>query len=95
MSPDPVDVDDDDAVDAVASDLTRPAMAAATAPDAEDDADELPSYLRVVGPDRCSAAKRSPTTSPAAEARRLDESEFGDVDVEHDERRREDDDSRR
>lgn len=46
MSPDPVDVDDDDTVDAVASDLTRPAMAAATAPETEDDADELPSYLR-------------------------------------------------
>ena len=49
MSPDPVDVDDDDAVDAVAADLTQPAMAAATAPDTEDDADELPSYLRSSG----------------------------------------------
>jgi F0F1-type ATP synthase assembly protein I len=51
MSPDPLDGDDDDAVDAVASDLglTRPAMAAATAPDTEDDADELPSYLRSSG----------------------------------------------
>ena len=49
MSPDPVDIDDDDAVDAVAADLTRPAMATATAPDVEDDADELPSYLRASG----------------------------------------------
>lgn len=43
MSPDPVDVDDDEAVDVV-NDLTQPAMAAASAPDT--DADELPSYLR-------------------------------------------------
>jgi hypothetical protein len=49
MSPDPVDVDDDDAVEAVASDLTQPAMASAAAPDTEDDADELPSYLRSSG----------------------------------------------
>lgn len=51
MSPDPLDVDDDaldyDAPDSVASDMTRPAMAAATAPDT--DADELPSYLRSSG----------------------------------------------
>ena len=49
MSPDPVDVDDDDADDAVAADLTRPAMQVATAPATEDDADELPSYLRSSG----------------------------------------------
>jgi hypothetical protein len=49
MSPDAVDIDDDDADDAVAADLTRPAMAAATVPDVEDDADELPSYLRSSG----------------------------------------------
>ncbi len=49
MSPDPVDVDDDDAVEAVAADLTQPAMARAAAPDTEDDADELPSYLRSSG----------------------------------------------
>jgi hypothetical protein len=47
MSPDPLDVDDDDAGDAIASDMTRPAMAAASAPDTE--ADELPSYLRSSG----------------------------------------------
>ncbi|HKV19566.1 MAG TPA: hypothetical protein VJR50_11070 [Mycobacterium sp.] len=46
MSPDPLDVDDD--VDgAVSSDMTRPSMAVATAPDT--DADELPSYLRSSG----------------------------------------------
>jgi F0F1-type ATP synthase assembly protein I len=49
MSPDPLDVDDDDAVDAVAAEPTRTAMAAATAQDTEDDADELPSYLRSSG----------------------------------------------
>jgi F0F1-type ATP synthase assembly protein I len=50
MSPDPVDIDDDDAVDAVAADLglTRPALAV-TKPDTDDDADELPSYLRSSG----------------------------------------------
>jgi hypothetical protein len=47
MSPDPLDVDDDDAGDAIAFDMTRPAMAAASAPDTE--ADELPSYLRSSG----------------------------------------------
>ena len=49
MSPDPVDIDDDDAVEAVAADLTKPAMAAATKPETVDDADELPSYLRSSG----------------------------------------------
>jgi hypothetical protein len=50
MSPDPVDIDDEDAVDAVAADLglTRPALAV-TKPDTDDDADELPSYLRSSG----------------------------------------------
>jgi len=47
ISPDPLDVDDDDVDDSVSSDLTRPSMAVATAPDA--DADELPSYLRSSG----------------------------------------------
>jgi hypothetical protein len=47
MSPDPLDIDDDDAVDAVASDKTRPALPVATT--TEDDADELPSYLRSSG----------------------------------------------
>lgn len=84
MSPDPVDVDDDDAVDAVAADLTRPAMPAATAPDTEDDADELPSYLRssagtLFGGDTVAddLARRR--------GGRPDELEFGDVhaDVEH------------
>ena len=49
MSPDPVDIDDDDAIEAVAADLTKPAMAAATKPETVDDADELPSYLRSSG----------------------------------------------
>ncbi len=51
MSPDPVDIDDDDAVAAVAADLglTRPALAAATKPETDDEADELPSYLRSSG----------------------------------------------
>src|SRR5690349_2339517 len=50
MSPDPVDIDDEDAVDAVAADLglTRPALAV-TKPDTDDNADELPSYLRSSG----------------------------------------------
>jgi hypothetical protein len=48
MSPDPLDVDDEDAAGSIA-DLTRPAMAAATRQDTEDDADELPSYLRSSG----------------------------------------------
>ena len=47
MSPDPLDVDDDDAIDPEASDMTRPAMSVATAPDT--DADELPSYSAFVG----------------------------------------------
>ncbi|WNG93432.1 hypothetical protein [Mycobacterium sp. ITM-2016-00318] len=47
MSPDPLDVDDDDVSDSDSADMTRPSMAAATAPDT--DADELPSYLRSSG----------------------------------------------
>jgi hypothetical protein len=47
MSPDPLDVDDDDVGDSGSADMTRPSMAAATAPDT--DADELPSYLRSSG----------------------------------------------
>ncbi len=86
MSPDPldVDVDDDDAVDAVASDVTRPAMAAATPPETEDDADELPSYLRSSG-----ASLFGGETAADDPARRggagLDDLEFGAADVEHDE----------
>jgi len=45
MSPDPVDLDDDEADEAV-NDLTRPALAVTAAPGADEDADELPSYLR-------------------------------------------------
>ncbi len=48
MSPDAVDLDDDEAVDAIA-DLTEPATGTATAQDTDEDADELPSYLRASG----------------------------------------------
>jgi hypothetical protein len=85
MSPDPVDIDDDDAVDAVAADLglTRPALAAATKPDTEDDADDLPSYLRssgqtLFGGDTVAddlARRGSP---------RYDDLDLDDRDVEHD-----------
>jgi hypothetical protein len=90
MSPDPLDVDDDDAVGAGASDMTRPAMAAATAPDTETDADELPSYLRssggtLFGGDTVAddiARRRGPS---------LDDLEYGEIGVEHDEDLDEDD----
>jgi F0F1-type ATP synthase assembly protein I len=81
MSPDPLDVDDDDAVDAVAANPTRTAMAV---PDTEDDADELPSYLRSSG-----ATLFGGDTVADDLARRgggrLDDLEFGEHDVEHDE----------
>ena len=84
MSPDPVDVDDDDAVEAVASDLTQPAMAVATAPDIEDDSAELPSYLRSSG-----GTLFGGETVADDIARRgrpsYDDLDLGDVDVEHDE----------
>jgi hypothetical protein len=82
MSPDPVDVDDD-AVEAVAADLTQPAMASAAAPDTEDDADELPSYLRSGG------TLFGGETVADDIARRgrpsYDDLDLGDVDAEHDE----------
>ena len=84
MSPDPVDVDEEDAVEAVASDLTQPAMAKATAPDIEDDADELPSYLRTSG-----GTLFGGDTVADDIARRgrpsIDDLERRDIDVEHDE----------
>ena len=84
MSPDPVDVEDD-AVDAVASDLTRPAVAAATAPDTEDDADALPSYLRSsAGPLFGGETVADDIARRGGVVRRGD-LEFGDVDLEHDE----------
>ena len=86
MSPDPVDVDDDDAVDAVASDLglTRPAMAAATAPETDDDADELPSYLRSSAGTLFSGETVADDIARRGGAR-LDNLEFGDEHDEHDE----------
>lgn len=82
MSPDPVDIDDDDAVDAVADlGLTRPAMAAATAPDAEDDADELPSYLRSSGGTLFGGETVADDLARRGSPR-LDDLEFGDTDVE-------------
>ena len=85
MSPDPVDVDDDDAVDAVASDLTRPAMAAATLPDTEDDADALPSYLRSSAGPLFGGDTVADDIARRGGGGRLDDSEFGDVELEHDE----------
>ena len=86
MSPDPVDIDDDDAVAAVAADLglTRPALAATTKPDTDDEADELPSYLRSSGqtavrrrdgrrrpgPPRSPALRRPRPRRPRGRARR-------------------------
>jgi hypothetical protein len=89
MSPDPLDIDDDDAVEAVASDLglTRPAMAAATAPDTEDDADELPTYLRSSGQTLFGGDSVADDLARRGDGR-LDGLEFGD-DLEHDD---EDDD---
>lgn len=83
MSPDPLDIDDDDAVDAVASDMTRPAIAAATAPEAEDDADELPSYLRSSGATLFGGDTVADDVARRGGSR-LDDLEFGTVD-EHDE----------
>ncbi|GFG52618.1 hypothetical protein CQY20_01205 [Mycolicibacterium agri] len=92
MSPDPVDIDDEDAVDAVAADLglTRPAMAA-TKPDTDtDDDQELPSYLRssggtLFGGDSVAddLARRGST--------RLDDLEFGASDTHVDEEEAEED----
>ncbi|OBA88067.1 hypothetical protein A5662_25520 [Mycobacteriaceae bacterium 1482268.1] len=80
MSPDPVDIDDDDAVEAVASDQGRPAPTATT--DTEDDV--LPSYLRSSG----GTLFGGDTVADEAARRRgpaLDDLEFGAVDLEHDE----------
>ncbi|WP_123028893.1 hypothetical protein [Mycolicibacterium stellerae] len=85
MSPDPVDIDDADAVDAVASDLTRPAMAAATAPDTEDDADALPSYLRSSAGPLFGGDTVADDIARRGGGGRLGDFEFGDVEVDHDE----------
>ena len=85
MSPDPVDVDDDDAVEAVAADLTRPAMAVATAPDTEDDADALPSYLRSSAGPLFGGETVADDIARRGGAARVDDFEVGDADLEHDE----------
>ena len=85
MSPDPVDVDDDDAVDSVASDLTRPAMAAATMPDTEDDDDALPSYLRSSAGPLFGGDTVADDIARRGGGGRLEDSDFGDVELEHDE----------
>jgi hypothetical protein len=93
MSPDPLDIDDDDAVDAVASDLglTRPAMAAATAPDTRDDADELPSYLRSSGQTLFGGDSVADDLARRGGGR-LDDLEFGgDTGLDHDDHDEDDD----
>jgi hypothetical protein len=85
MSPDPVDVDDDDAGEAVAADLTRPAMAVATAPDTDDDADALPSYLRSSAGPLFGGETVADDIARRGGAARVDDFEFGDVHLEHDE----------
>jgi len=87
MSPDPLDIDDDDAVEAVASDLglTQPAMAAASAPDTRDDADELPSYLRSSGQTLFGGDSVADDLARRGGGR-LDDIEFGgDATLDHDE----------
>ena len=89
MSPDPVEVDD--ASDA-ASDLTRPAMVAATAPDTEDDADALPSYLRSSAGPLFGGDTLADDIARRGGGARADDFEFGDVDLEHDEHDEHDED---
>jgi hypothetical protein len=89
MSPDPVEVDD--ASDA-ASDLTRPAMVAATAPDTEDDADALPSYLRSSAGPLFGGDTLADDIARRGGGARVDDFEFGDVDLEHDEHDEHDED---
>ena len=86
MSPDAldVDVDDDDAVDAVASDMTRPAMPAASPPETEDEADELPSYLRSSGAGLFGGDTVADDLTRRGGAG-LDDLEFGAVGAEQDE----------
>ena len=80
MSPDPLDVDDNSG-DIAGSGLTRPSMAAATAPDT--DADELPSYLRSSG---ASLFDDDPVSEGFTRRGRasLDDLEFGATDIDHD-----------
>ncbi len=85
MSPDPLDVDDDDAVGDAGADMTRPAMAAATAPDTEDDADELPSYLRSSGGTLFGGDSVADDLARRGGRSSLDDMEFGDTGVTRDE----------
>lgn len=81
MSPDPLDVDDDDAIDPEASDMTRPAMSVATAPDTE--ADELPSYLRSSGGTLFGGDSVADDLARRGRPS-LDDLEYGEIGVEHD-----------
>jgi hypothetical protein len=81
MSPDPLDVDDDDAIDPEASDMTRPAMSVATAPD--NDADELPSYLRSSGGTLFGGDSVADDLARRGRPS-LDDLEYGEIGVEHD-----------
>ncbi len=84
MSPDPVDVDDDEAVEAVSDlSLTRPALAAATRPDTEDDVDELPSYLRSSGQTLFGGETIADDLGRRGSPR-YDDLDLGEADVEHD-----------
>jgi hypothetical protein len=76
MSPDPLDVDDDDVSDSASADMTRPSMAAATAPDT--DADELPSYLRSSGGTLFGGDSIDDDLSPRSRSS-LDDLEFGET----------------
>ena len=60
-------------------------MAAATAPDTEDDADELPSYLRSSAGPLFGGETVADDIARRGGVVRRDDLEFGDVDLEHDE----------
>jgi hypothetical protein len=85
MSPDPLDVDDDDAVGDAGADMTRPAMAAAAAPDTEADPDELPSYLRSSGGTLFGGDSVADDLARRGGRSSLDDLEYGDTGVKRDE----------
>ena len=60
-------------------------MVAATAPDTEDDADALPSYLRSSAGPLFGGDTVADDIARRGGAARVDDFEFGDVDLEHDE----------
>lgn len=80
MSPDPLEFEDD-SVDDIAPDMTRPAMAAATAPDT--DADELPSYLRSSGGTLFGGDSVADDLARRGRPS-LDDLEYGELGVDHD-----------